>query len=188
MASPIALVAFLLVSAAALAQTAPLAVTHVTVIDATGGAPRPDVTVLVSDGRVAAVGREVPIPEKATVVQGAGKFLIPGLWDMHVHWDEARYLALFIANGVTGIRVMWGYPRQLDQRRRIAEGSLVGPRMAIAGTIIDGPKPWWPGSIAAGTPEEGREAVRRTQKDGYDYVKVYSGLPPLLREIGRAHV
>jgi len=177
MASPIALVAFLLVSAAALAQTAPLAVTHVTVIDATGGAPRPDVTVLVSDGRVAAVGREVPIPEKATVVQGAGKFLIPGLWDMHVHWDEARYLALFIANGVTGIRVMWGYPRQLDQRRRIAEGSLVGPRMAIAGTIIDGPKPWWPGSIAAGTPEEGREAVRRTQKDGYDYVKVYSGLP-----------
>jgi len=74
MASPIALVAFLLVSAAALAQTAPLAVTHVTVIDATGGAPRPDVTVLVSDGRVAAVGREVPIPEKPRLSKALASF------------------------------------------------------------------------------------------------------------------
>jgi imidazolonepropionase-like amidohydrolase len=177
MASPVALISFLLLAAGALAQTPPLAITHVTVIDATGAAPRPDVTVLVGDGRVSAIGREVQVPEKATVVQGAGKFLIPGLWDMHVHWNDERYLALFVANGVTGIRVMWGYPRHLEQRRRIAEGSLVGPRMAIAGTIIDGPKPFWPDSIAAGTPEEGREAVRRTQKDGYDYVKVYSGLP-----------
>ena len=177
MAKAIAFIGFLLLSVGALAQPAMLAITHVTVIDATGAAPRPDVTVLVSDARVSAIGREVRIPEKATVVPGAGKFLIPGLWDMHVHWNDERYLALFIANGVTGIRVMWGYPRHLDQRRRIAEGSLVGPRMAIAGTIIDGPKPWWPDSIAAGTPEEGREAVRRTQKDGYDYVKVYSGLP-----------
>jgi cytosine/adenosine deaminase-related metal-dependent hydrolase len=144
----------------AAAQTGPLAITHVTVIDATGAAPRPDMTVLVSDGRVSAIGREVQIPEKAAVVLGAGKFLIPGLWDMHVHWNDERYLALFIANGVTGIRVMWGYPRHLDQRRRIAEGSLVGPRLAIAGTIIDGPKPWWPDSIAAGTPKEGREACR----------------------------
>src|SRR4029077_8576753 len=96
---------------------------------------------------------------------------------MHVHWSDERYLALFIANGVTGIRVMWGYPYHLEQRKRIAAGKVVGPRLALAGTIIDGPKPWWPESIAAGTPEEGREAARRTQKDGYDYVKVYAGLP-----------
>ena len=172
-----AFLGFLLLMQSAAAQTGPLAITHVTVIDATGAASQPDVTVLVSDGRVSAIGREVQIPEKATVVQGAGKFLIPGLWDMHVHWSDERYLALFIANGVTGIRVMWGYPYHLDQRRRIAEGSLVGPRLAIAGTIIDGPRPFWPESIAAGTPEEGREAVRRTQQDGYDYVKVYAGLP-----------
>jgi len=179
MASPIALIGLLLLSAVAFAQTGPIAITHVTVIDATGAAPQRNTTVVVRGERIQALGgsAELALPADARVVDGAGKFLIPGLWDMHVHWSDERYLALFVANGVTGIRVMWGYPRHLEQRRHIAEGSVVGPRLAIAGTIIDGPKPWWPESIAAGTPEEGREAVRRTQKDGYDYVKVYAGLP-----------
>src|SRR5689334_13192397 len=172
-----AFLAWMMLLEPAAAQTGPLAITHVTVIDATGAAPRPDVTVLVDEGRISAIDREARIPEKATVVQGAGKFLIPGLWDMHSHWGDERYLTLFIANGVTGVRVMWGFPRHLDQRRRIAEGSLVGPRLAIAGPIIDGPKPFWPDSIAAATADQGREAVRRTVKEGYDYVKVYSGLP-----------
>jgi len=179
MASPVALISFLLLSAVALAQTAPLAITHVTVIDATGAAPQRDMTVLIGGERIQALGRtaELAVPANARVIDAAGKFLIPGLWDMHVHWSDERYLQLFIANGVTGLRVMWGYPRHLEQRRRIAEGSLVGPRLALAGTIIDGPKPFWPESIAAGTAEEGREAVRRTQNEGYDYVKVYSSLP-----------
>src|SRR5262249_38773917 len=103
MASIAALIGFLLLSAGALAQTAPLAIAHVTVIDATGAAPRADVTVLVNDGRISAIDREARIPEKAAVVQGAGKFLIPGLSDMHVHWNDELYLTLFIANGVTGI-------------------------------------------------------------------------------------
>src|SRR5262245_53146248 len=180
MASPVALMSFLLLAASALAQPAPpLAITHVTVIDATGAASQQDMTVVIGGERIVALGKtaDVQLPENTQVVKGEGKFLIPGLWDMHVHWTDERYLKLFIANGVTGIRVMWGDPRHLEQRKRIAEGSLLGPRLALAGTIIDGPKPFWPESIAAGTTDEGREAVRRTQKDGYDYVKVYSGLP-----------
>jgi cytosine/adenosine deaminase-related metal-dependent hydrolase len=168
MVSPIALIGFLLLSASALAQPAPLAITHVTVIDATGAAPQHDMTVVVAADRIVALGKtaDVQLPEKAQVLTGEGKFLIPGLWDMHVHWGDENYLGLFIANGVTGIRVMWGEPRHLGQRRRIAEGSLDGPRLALAGTIVDGPKPFWPGSIAAGTAEDGREAVRRTQNEG----------------------
>ena len=162
MASLVALMSFLLLSTVALAQTAPLAITHVTVIDATGAAPQRDMTVLIGGERIQTLGRtgELAVPPNAQVIDASGKFLMPGLWDTHVHWNDERYLQLFIANGVTGIRVMWGYPRHLEQRRRIAEGTLVGPRLALAGTIIDGPKPFWPESIAAGTAGEGREAVQ----------------------------
>ena len=140
--------AFLLLSGLACAQ--PLALTHVTVIDATGTPPQPDMTVLIDGARIKAVGKsgETALPGDARTVDAAGKFLIPGLWDMHVHWNDAAYLGLFVANGVTGVRVMWGEPRHLEQRRKIAAGELVGPRMVLAGTIVDGPKPFWKGSIA----------------------------------------
>ena len=150
MARPIALFFCMMLSACALAQGdsvaishgKSLAITHVTVIDATGAAPQRDMTVLIGSERIQALGRtgELAVPANARAIDAAGKFLIPGLWDMHVHWSDERYLKLFIANGVTGIRVMWGYPRHLEQRTRIADGSLIGPRLALAGTIIDGPK------------------------------------------------
>ena len=149
----------------AAAQTGPLAITHVTVIDATGAASQPDVTVLVSDMRVSAIGREVQIPEKGTVVQGAGKFLIPGLWDMHVHWTTSATSRSSRERRHRRSRDV-GLPRHLEQRKRIADGrSLVGPRLAIAGTIIDGPKPFWPESIAAdagGGTRGGSPHARRT--------------------------
>ena len=156
-----------------------LAITGVTVIDATGAAPRPDMTVVVSGERIAALGRtgEVKVPEKAQVVQAAGKFLIPGLWDMHVHWMDAPYLPLFTANGVTGVRVMAGHPVHLEWRPQLADGKLTGPRLVLGGLIVDGPKPFWPGSIATATAAQGREAVQRTRADGYDFVKVYTLLP-----------
>ncbi|HEV3008177.1 MAG TPA: amidohydrolase family protein [Burkholderiales bacterium] len=167
----------LLLPAAALAQS--LALTGVTVIDATGAAPRPDMTVVIDGGRITALGRasEVALPEKTHVVPAAGKFLIPGLWDMHVHWNDAAYLPLFTANGVTGVRIMWGLPPHLDMRKRISDGSLVGPRLVLAGPLVDGPRPFWKDSIAAATPEQGRQAVQRTRAEGYDFVKVYDSLP-----------
>jgi imidazolonepropionase-like amidohydrolase len=158
----------------------PLAIRDVTIVDTQGGPAQPGMTVLVEGERIAALGKTgvFLLPEKTQVVEAAGKFLIPGLWDMHVHGHDVGFLALYIANGVTGIRVMWGDPRHFTQRKQIADAALAGPRMVLAGIIVDGPKPYWPGSIAARTADEGRDAVRRTKEQGYDYVKVYSGLQP----------
>ena len=157
-------------------QPKPLAITDVTVIDCTGKEAQPGMTVLITGDRITAVGKEkeVALPKDAIVIDGKGKHLIPGLWDMHVHWYETDYLPLFAANGVTGIRVMWGFPINLTWRKEIAAGTLQGPRMSLAGAIVDGPKPVWKDSTAAGTEAEGRQAVRKTKEDGYDFVKVYS--------------
>src|SRR5437879_3584423 len=93
-------------------QPRPLVFTHVTVIDATGASPEPDMTVMITGNHITAIVKTAAssIPKDAQVIDATGKFLIPGLWDMHVHWygyDKA-YLRLFTANGVTGVRVMWG--------------------------------------------------------------------------------
>jgi imidazolonepropionase-like amidohydrolase len=164
-----------------LAGAAPksIALAHVTVIDVANSTTLPDQTVVVTGERITAIGRAgaVAVPAEAQLVEATGKFLIPGLWDMHVHWYDRSYLPLFTANGVTGIRVMWGMPENLKWRRDLAAGKLAGPRLVLAGSVVDGPKPIWPGSTAAGTESEGREAVRKTKERGYDFVKVYSLLP-----------
>src|SRR5215813_4919353 len=157
-----------------------LAFTHVTVIDATGAPASADMTVVITDSRISDIGKtaEIPVPQGAQVVDGRGKFLIPGLWDMHVHWHEYKdYLRLFTANGVTGVRVMWGAPINFKWRREIEAGSLIGPHLVISSTIMDGPKPVWPGSVAISNEAEARKAVRTARKDGFDFIKVYSLLP-----------
>lgn len=153
-----------------------LALTHATVIDGTGTPAQPDVTVVVTDDRITAVGksRDIRVPTNAIVVDATGKYLIPGLWDMHVHWYDQEYLPLFLANGVTGIRLMLGAPMHYDWRKEIELGKLPGPRMFIASPIVDGPKPVWPGSISAASAAEGREAVSKVKQDGADFLKVYS--------------
>jgi imidazolonepropionase-like amidohydrolase len=167
------------------AQTSPprpLAFTHVTVIDGTGAKPKTNQTVLVTGDRITAVGQtgKVKIPEDAQVVDATGKFLIPGLWDMHVHATTIpHFCALYIANGVTGVRDMFspGVGALLPLRKQIGEGKAIGPRLVFAGRIVDGPQPVWQGSVEAKTVEEGRQAVHTVQKDGSDFVKVYSKLP-----------
>jgi imidazolonepropionase-like amidohydrolase len=160
-------------------QQKSLVISHVTVIDATGAAAQPDMTVVITGDRITALGKtgKVSLPKDTGQVDATGQFLIPGLWDMHVHWYDAAYLPLFTANGVTGIRVMWGFPVNLKWRKELAAGTLQGPRLALAGPIVDGPKPIWKGSTAAGTEAEGRQAVRKTKEEGYDFVKVYNLLP-----------
>src|SRR5664279_3529143 len=90
------------------AESNVLALTHATVIDGTGTPAQADVTVLVTGDRITAIGASASLrlPANAVVVDANGKFLIPGLWDMHVHWYDKEYLPLFLANGVTGIRLM----------------------------------------------------------------------------------
>src|ERR1044072_4806143 len=151
--------------------------THVTIIDVTGATPRRDTTVVITGDRISAIGDNIPVPAGAQVVDATGKFLIPGLWDMHVHWYLRDSFSLFIANGVPGVRQMFGNSDLLRWRDQIAKGSLLGPRMIVASQIIDGPEPIWPNSISVSNEEEGRKAVRRVKQSGADFVKVYALLP-----------
>jgi imidazolonepropionase-like amidohydrolase len=156
---------------------APIVFTHATIIDVTGAAPTRDATVVITGDRISAIGDNVPVPAGAQVVDASGKFLIPGLWDMHVHWYLRDTFTLFIANGVTSVRQMFGNSDLLRWREQIAKGSLLGPRMVVASPIIDGPEPIWPNSIAVRNEDEGRKAVRRVKQWGADFVKVYALLP-----------
>jgi imidazolonepropionase-like amidohydrolase len=159
----------------------PLALAHVTVIDCTGAKPKSDQTVVIAGSHIAAIGKSgrVKAPADAQVVDATGKYLIPGLWDMHVHGTSVPHFAeLFIANGVTGVRNMFTpIPSIKPVRDAIREGRRIGPRIVAAGRIVDGPKPVWSGSIAVHDAAEGREAVRTVQREGSDFVKVYSLLP-----------
>src|SRR5690242_880194 len=147
-----------------MAPAAAVAITHVTVIDVTGGPPLTDATVVVRGNRIASIDSGAA-PAEARVVDGHGKFLIPGLWDMHVHaaWPNmADALAeLFVANGVTGVRDMWGDPGVIrDWRTRVAERDGRHPRLVAAGNLVDGPEPVWPNSIRVSNANDARNIVR----------------------------
>lgn len=129
-------------SATASAQGASLAITDVTVIDGTGGPARPHMTVLIRNGLITAVesAREASVPAHAAVIDASGRFLIPGLWDMHVHLAKAgdKALGLFVANGVTSVRDMGGDFALVQRwRSEIASGVRVGPRIRTAGPILE---------------------------------------------------
>lgn len=158
---------------------ATLIFTNATIIDTSGGRNQTDMTVVISGDRITDIKKtgKVRPPKGAQVIEATGKFLIPGLWDMHVHWYDARYLTLFIANGVTGVRQMWGFPVHFQWREEITKGLLLGPRQAIAGTPIDGPKPFYPGVISVGNDYEARQAVRRVKESGADFIEVDLRLP-----------
>ena len=165
-----------------------VAFTHVSVIDATGAPAKPDMTVVIVGDRIAEIGKtgEVFLPERAQVIDATGKFLIPGLWDMHVHLLSKERVEIFfpllVANGITGVREMGSPPEELENikewRKQIAEGTLIGPRFVASGPMVDGPKPMFPDiSVAVGNEAEGRRAVNTLRARGADFIKVYSLLP-----------
>jgi imidazolonepropionase-like amidohydrolase len=159
-----------------------LVFTHVTVIDATGAAAKPDLSVVISGGRIVELGRtgQVRLPKDALVVNASGKFLIPGLWDMHVHeWNKEVFFPLFLANGITGVRDMFSPLPPIKQwRAEIAAGTTIGPHIVAAGIIVDGPYPLCaPCTIAVSNADEGRKAVLKVKEMGSDFIKVYSMLP-----------
>jgi imidazolonepropionase-like amidohydrolase len=170
------------------AQERPLAFTHVTVIDATGSAPLADMTVLVEGKHIVQLGKssEVQPPQGARIVAARGKYLIPGLWDMHVHtafgdWlppNEKVTLPLFVANGITGVRDMGGDIEILKRwRAEIEAGRLLGPRMIIAGPMLDGPTPRFPSSAPVASAADGRRIVDELHARGVDFIKIQSLIP-----------
>jgi imidazolonepropionase-like amidohydrolase len=166
---------------AELPQPDVLALTHITVIDMTGAAPKPDMTVLITRGRITAIAstKKLRVPRGSRVIDAAGQFLIPGLWDMHVHFTETeRTFPMFVANGVLGIRNAGGKAEDLFRwREEVASGRLVGPRIVACGPIVDGPEIVAHGpAVGVATPAEGRQMVRKLKQQGADFIKVYDRL------------
>jgi Amidohydrolase family len=165
-----------------------LVLTHVTVIDMTGAAPKPEMTVVITGNRIKAIGRssEISLPENARVVDASGKFLIPGLWDMHAHtvYDSAKdtettFFPLLVVNGITGIRdpgSIFSLGQINEWRKRAVAGDLLAPRI-IVGQQVDGPGgPNVSFVYRVKNEAEARAAVQRIKREGFDFVKPHHRL------------
>ncbi len=161
---------------------------NLTLIDVVNGVSLPDRTVVVVGEHIwqVAPSDRALTPASARVIDATGKFLIPGLWDMHVHtffgdWvpgGREVILPLLLANGITGARDMGSdLDPILQAREATARGTWTGPRLVVSGPMLDGPKPQFPASIAVSTPEDGRRAVAMLQGRGVDFIKLQSLVP-----------
>lgn len=177
---------YFLLCAPVQAQSSSLAIQGVTVVDVIDGSLAPDRAVIIEGNRIAVIGSvaQTEVPEGATIVEAAGSYLIPGLWDLHVHAtspEEVRlYFPLFLASGITGIRDTWG-SREVaaEAAAAVSAGELAGPvRLVVAGNLVDGPARTWPTSQVAITPEDGRRIVDSLHAAGAPFVKVLSSLLP----------
>jgi imidazolonepropionase-like amidohydrolase len=166
------------------------AITNVTIVDVTGKPSKPGMTVVITGPAISAIGKtgRIKIPKGANVINGEDKFLIPGLWDMHVHIfnnvskrsPNEYYFPLFIANGVTSVRDMWTKPEAMSQvrawRKQVNDKPGTIPRLAAVGTLVDGDPVSWPNADSVLSAEEARQFVRRIKASGIDFVKVYNNL------------
>jgi imidazolonepropionase-like amidohydrolase len=175
--APLALWAALFASA----QTShSVAITNVTVIDVVTGRLQNGVTVLTQGERIVSIGPSLAIPPGATRVNGTGKFLIPGLWDMHAHHQAtgADCLDLFIAKGVVGTRDMGGdIDFILPLRERVRSGAVLGPEIVAAGPILDDAPPSFPYRRRVTNAQQAREAVADLKRAGVDFIKVHDHTP-----------
>jgi imidazolonepropionase-like amidohydrolase len=138
-----------------------------------------DQTVVVADGKIASIAASgtAKVPAGAVKIDGKGKYLMPGLGELHAHIpggnapdaDIERTLFLYVANGVTTIRGMLGHPRHLVYRERVAKGDVLGPRIYTSGPSFNG--------NTAKTPEAAAAMVIEQQKAGYDLLKIHPGVP-----------
>ena len=190
---------FLFLFACAQAEPPTVAIRGATVVDVTDGSLRPEQTVLIAGNRIVAIGPtdEVRVPRDAELVEAAGRYLIPGLWDMHVHSvgpvaaDTANpsiapqdwHLPLFLAYGVTGVRNMNDRTGDVTLaltntiKRQLAEGSRRGPpRFLSAGPAVDGHPYMMSKKVAVGTAAEARTVVEQLASNGADLIKVYENV------------
>lgn len=166
-----------------------IVIIHATVINPRTSSVLPNRTVVIASDHIASVSDSAKfrLSKNARVIDATGQYLIPGLWDMHVHsafgdWfpgGREIILPLFIANGVTGVRDMGGdIPVLMEWRKDVADGKIIGPRMVISGPMLDGYLPngklRFPSSIAITTPGSAVAAVNLLKLQGVDFIKVQS--------------
>ncbi|MDD9718722.1 serine hydrolase [Dinoroseobacter sp. PD6] len=155
----------------------------VQIIDIASGDITQGQSVLIRDGTIAEIGTEITAPE-AVQVDGGGRYLIPGLWDSHVHifssaTEPETALPLYLINGITGIRDMgalWPIADQQAMQRQIETGDMLGPRLILAGAWVDASPGSWPGIFLADTPDDARTVVGQIESEGWAAVKSYSML------------
>ncbi len=175
------------VSAALVEQSAkakPLAIADVTIVDVKEGRLQPNMTVVIKDNRIVQVEQsgKVNIPEETIVLNATGKYLIPGLWDMHVHLfnDEEIAFPYLLANGVTGVRDMGATITQIAEwKQTINEGALA-PRLVFSGPALDGARTLGDGSLMhlnLKTEAEARSEVKELKQFGVSFLKIYTYLP-----------
>ncbi len=168
-----------------------IALVGATLIDGTGKAPVPDSVVMVKDGRIVKAGprNEIEIPKNFQLIDARGKTLLPGLWDMHAHFEQVEWGPIYLAAGVTTVRDCGNELEFITAvRDTIAEGRGLGPRILAAG-FIDGTGPSAIGFARADTPEQAREWVDRYHQMGFQQLKIYSSvkLPQIAAGAAEAH-
>jgi hypothetical protein len=178
--SPVAQVGADQSGAARTAANGTIAITNATVIDVASGGERTGVTVVLKAGQIADIGPNIAAPTDAVRVDGTGKFLIPGLWDMHSHNEASgrESLDLYVANGVVGTRDMGSdLDFILALRDSVRGGEVLGPELIVAGPILDDAPADWPFRRRVTNGEEARAAVRDLKKRGVDFIKVHNYTP-----------
>ena len=157
---------------------ADLFIQQVNIVDVVKGEIIPNQSVAIQDDKIIGIYKETIQPSSgAKIINGNGQYLIPGLWDMHTHyyWNHTFSSPLLIANGVTGIREMWGEMDSIKMiRQQTANGNMVAPDIYAAGNIIDGTPPIWPGSAGVKNVKEAEKEVENQIASGVDFLKVYS--------------
>ena len=163
-----------------------IAFTNVTVIDGKGSDVRADITVVIEGDRIIDVGPRSPIPKGAQVINAAGRFLIPGMWDMHTHLGKAGEVVFpaLISNGVTSVREMGGDGEAtISLRERVKRGELLGPRIKATGLILENPRfiqvlerisgeSFTGKRIGVANADDAKRAVEANVKMGADFLKI----------------
>ena len=155
-----------------------LAIVGATLIDGTGAAAIPDSAVIIHNGRIAAVGprSKVKIPHDANVIQADGKTILPGLWDMHAHFEQVEWGPIYLAAGVTTVRDCGNEFEFITAvRDAIAKGRGLGPRLLLAG-VVDGTGPLALGVERVDSPDQARIWVDRYHAAGFQQMKIYSSV------------
>ena len=170
-------------------ENPPVAFVNVNVIPMDSERVLKDQTVIVHDGTIESIGSsdQVRIPDVALIIDGQGKYLMPGLVDMHVHIQYENDMLLFAANGVTSVRNMWGntgkmlrfgFPDQLALREQVEQGTLFGPTIYTAGPTMEGSPAFHPLAEVFDTSEIASKSVEWQGSQGDDFIKVYDHLSP----------
>ena len=169
-----------------------LVIKEVSIVNVETGKISHNQFVTIQGNKIKSISHKKPVLQNVTFVDGRGKYLIPGLWDMHVHLfnnisrpgtdNHETYFPLMIANGVTGVRDMWTDPEDLklarDWKQRFESGKLIAPRIAPGSSIVDGVPTFLPNMLGVANPEEARSAVRMLKHAGAGFIKVYWNLTP----------